>query len=99
MINTKKIKNLTDHVRKIVGDKFANDITDHIDSCTLTTYLSTVRNKCGLSEKELGNKINWSAHKVAKFEQTQDRNVKIGELIDYLNGLEMNIEIVIKQKE
>jgi DNA-binding XRE family transcriptional regulator len=89
----KKVNDIVDHVFEITGDaEFASGLKEKIEGRKIIRKLSALRNKAGLSESELGERLGWSSNKVSTLEHSKDNDVSLGEVMSYITALGYEIE-------
>lgn len=73
--------------------KDAQDVLTDLDNHRLSAILFALRNKHGLTQKELAQKAGWTQGKVSKLENQVDQNISVGDLSAYCAALGTNLEI------
>jgi transcriptional regulator with XRE-family HTH domain len=64
-----------------------------LNSRKLSKTLFTLRSKAGLTQKELAEKIGITQSKVSKIEHSQDVTLTIGDILQYCEGLNLQLHI------
>ena len=89
-------------VRQMVNDladeSFAKAFAERSAKTGLSRTLFVLRNRAGLTEREVGDRLGWSQSAVSKFERQEIDNIKIGDLERYLNALDMQMSISLFEK-
>ena len=69
--------------------------------CTTPNTLQGWRNRAGLRQGELANRLRWSQSKVSKLEAMRIPDMRIGDVESYLRalGLELSVEIVEPERQ
>ena len=89
-------------VRQMVNDladeSFAKAFAERSAKTGLSRTLFVLRNKAGLTQREVGDRLGWSQSAVSKFERQEIDNIKLGDLERYLNALDMQMSISFFEK-
>ena len=60
---------------------------------TLVTHLITLRCQHNMTQKELADKIGCTQSRVSKIESSMNREIVVGDLLDYAKALNLRLEI------
>ena len=85
-------------VNDLADESFAKAFAERSAKTGLSRTLFVLRNKAGLTEREVGDRLGWSQSAVSKFERQEIDNIKFGDLERYLNALDMQMSISFFEK-
>lgn len=72
---------------------FANTVSKEIENKRMGKFLFAQRCKHSLTQKQLAEKIGCSQGRVSKIENSYDRDISIGDLLDYAKALDLQLEM------
>lgn len=67
---------------------------DYIKARQLSRMLTVMRSQKKMSQMQAAEKLGWSQGRVSKLETKEDRDVSIGDLLDYANALDLEMSIL-----
>lgn len=67
---------------------------DYIKARQLSRLLTVMRSQKQLSQTQAAEKLGWSQGRVSKLETKEDRQIAVGDLLDYSNALDLEMSIV-----
>lgn len=82
-------------VNDLADESFAKAFAERSAKTGLSRTLFVLRNKAGLTEREVGDRLGWSQSAVSKFERQEIDNIKFGDIGRYLNALDMDTQMSI----
>ena len=85
-------------VNDLADESFAKAFAERSAKTGLSRTLFVLRNKAGLTEREVGDRLGWSQSAVSKFERQEIDNIKFGDLERYMNALDMQMSISFFEK-
>lgn len=85
-------------VNDLADESFAKAFAERSAKTGLSRTLFVLRNKAGLTQREVGDRLGWSQSAVSKFERQEIDNIKFGDLERYLNALDMQMSISFFEK-
>jgi predicted XRE-type DNA-binding protein len=71
---------------------------DYIKSRQLSRLLTVMRAQKKMSQKQASEKLEWSQGRVSKLETKEDRQISVGDLLDYSDALGMELSMVFLPK-
>jgi transcriptional regulator with XRE-family HTH domain len=87
-------KSVAEMVSAISGDKnFSQSIEKELRKRRIATNLFALRNRFGLSQKELAQKIGITQSKISKIENSYDLDFSISDIVKFCSALNMGLEI------
>ena len=96
----KQFKNVDALIRGLSGDEsFKKEAIKQISENGLGKFLSFLRCKHRLTQKELADKIGCSQGRVSKIESAKDDSLSIRDFIDYGNALGLELEVGFRNKK
>ncbi len=66
-----------------MSSDFKGEVLDYMASRKTVRFLTAKRAAAGLCERELAGQLGWTTHKVHRFEQSADNDLKLGDLKSY----------------
>lgn len=72
---------------------FANAVTKEIENKRIGKFLFSQRCKHDLTQKQMAEKIGCSQGRISKIESSYDRDISIGDLLDYAKALDLQLEM------
>lgn len=95
----KAYTSVTAMVCDVIGNsQFADELEEHIDQHQIGRQLFVIRNKQGLSERDLAARLKWTRGRVARLESTRDHALRIARLADYAAALGIDLTITLSRK-
>lgn len=73
--------------------------TEYIKARQLSRLLTVMRSQKKMSQKQAAEKMGWSQGRVSKLETKEDRQVSIGDLLDYSDALGLEMSLVFLPKK
>jgi transcriptional regulator with XRE-family HTH domain len=70
----------------------------YIKARQISRLLTVIRAQKGMSQKSAAEKLDWSQGRVSKLETKEDRQVSVGDLLDYSDALGMEMSLVFLPK-
>lgn len=64
----------------------------------LVDQLAAARTEKGITQRELARRMGCSAAKVCTLESSVDRNVRLGDLVKYVNAMGMDVSLAFEDK-
>ena len=64
---------------------------EYLHARQLSRTLTVMRAQTGLSQVQVAEKLGWSQGRVSKLESKTDRDISVGDLLDYLKALDMQM--------
>ncbi len=71
---------------------------DYIKARQLSRLLTVMRSHKKMSQKQAAEKTGWSQGRISKLETKEDRQIAVGDLLDYSNALGLEMSIVFLPK-
>lgn len=68
--------------------------TEYIKARQLSRMLTVMRAQKKMSQKQAAEKLGWSQGRISKLETKEDRQISIGDLLDYSDTLGMEMSLV-----
>lgn len=72
---------------------------DYIKDRQLSRLLTVMRVKKKMSQKQAAEKLGWSQGRVSKLEMKADRQISVGDLLDYSDALGIDMSLVFLPKK
>ena len=72
---------------------------EYINTRQLSRLLTVMRAQKKMSQKQASEKLGWSQGRVSKLETKEDRQISIGDLLDYSDALGMEMSLVFLPKK
>lgn len=95
----KRFKSVRDMVHKLSDQKYAQEFDEYSDRTRLSRILFALRNRKQVTQKDLAEKIGVSQGKISKLEHAEIQDIKMGDLLNYLNALGLSLSIWIHEKD
>jgi transcriptional regulator with XRE-family HTH domain len=96
---TKRYDNVTDVLKSMkLPEAQKKRQAAYIKSRQLSRLLTVMRAQKEMSQKEAAEKLTWSQGRVSKLESKEDRQISVGDLLDYSNALGMDMSLVFLPK-
>lgn len=67
--------------------------TEYLHARRLSRMLTVMRAQKGLSQTQAADKLGWSQGRVSKLEKKADRDISVGDLLDYVKVLDMQMSM------
>jgi predicted XRE-type DNA-binding protein len=93
--NMENYRSVANMLTDIFDDDFSTAVQNEVNETTLISELVKQRIKTGKNQVDLASILNWSVSKVSRLEDKTDKELKIGELVDYCKALGSGIAITI----
>jgi len=92
-----KTFNSVDEMLKASGvdDGFRKDIQEEINKKQIAQSLFSLRCKENLTQAQMAEKLKCSQSRISKIENSYDKDLCVGDLLDYAAALNLNVEIGI----
>jgi len=95
---SKKYENVTDMINSVSSDAaFKKAAAKEIENRMIAKFLLVLRCKHNLTQNKLAKKIGCSQGKISKIESSYDKDISIGDLLNYANAMEFHLEIGFRQ--
>jgi transcriptional regulator with XRE-family HTH domain len=78
-----------------VDDGFTNSVKEELEKRQLSNLLFALRCKANLTQSEMSEKIKCSQSRVSKIENSFDKDLCLGDILEYTSALKLNVEIGI----
>jgi transcriptional regulator with XRE-family HTH domain len=97
---TKRYENVTDVLKSMkLPEAQKKRQTAYIKSRQLSRLLTVMRAQKEMSQKQAAEKLAWSQGRVSKLESKDDRQISVGDLLDYSEALDMDMSLVFLPKK
>jgi transcriptional regulator with XRE-family HTH domain len=91
----KRYASVTDVLHSMdIPDEQKKRQADYIKARQLSRLLTVMRSQKKMSQIQAAEKLGWSQGRVSKLETKADRDVSVGDLLDYSNALDLEMSIV-----
>jgi DNA-binding Xre family transcriptional regulator len=97
-LSGKRYTSVTEMLRDQMGDEYADNFQKLLDARAVAKTLQILRVKNDLPQEELAEIIGWSQSKISKFENSEDAQMKLGDIQEYLEGLGFRLAISVEEK-
>ena len=99
MGNKKQYTSVSELVRNLSEDRsFADEFERHVLQRRIVKDLFALRTTRRLSQKDIAEKLRCTQSRISKLESGYDRDLRLGDLSEYLDALELNMHIVVAPK-
>ena len=95
MVEKKTYTSTSEMFAKYATPEESNDLNQTISSRKLSKLLFSLRCKNGLTQKELAEKSGMTQSKISKIEHAADRDLSIGEILDYCQALKFHLNVAV----
>ena len=96
---TKRYDNVADVLKSMdISAAQKTRQVDYIKARQLSRLLTVMRAQKKMSQKQAAEKLGWSQGRVSKLETKEDRQVSVGDLLDYSDALGMELSMVFLPK-
>ena len=100
MTDKKKYKSISEVLEDIEPDQqFRDEFDKHIASCKIIKQLISLRAVKGLSQEDIGEKLDCSQGRISKLENGSDAMVKLGDFQAYAEALAYKVCVSIVPKD
>ena len=99
MVEKKTYTSTSEMFAKYATPEESNDLNQTITSRKLSKLLFSLRCKNGLTQKELAEKSGMTQSKISKIEHSTDRDLSIGEILDYCQALKFHLNVGVMPAE
>lgn len=90
----KKYSTVSEMIKDTSSDSaFANTVAKEIENKRMVKFLFSQRCKHNLTQKQMAGKIGCSQGRISKIENSFDRDISVGDLLDYAKALDLQLEI------
>lgn len=90
----KVYKSVTDMLKGLdVEKQFVEQVKEEIEERNLIKLLIALRCKAGITQKQLSKKMHCGQSRISKIENAKDRNLSLGDILDYAGALGLNVEL------
>lgn len=97
---TKKYTSVAEMAKALIDDEgFNNDLARHLARRQLVTKLTALRAARGLTQAEMAAKLGCTQGKVSKLEASEDTALNFGDVIGYMEALDVRLEMTFFRKE
>lgn len=91
---SQKYKNVSSLIKGMSTDNQSRDMSlQEIKNRSVSRFLFASRCKHNMTQKQLADKIGCSQGRISKIETSYDRYISIGDLLDYANALNLQLEV------
>jgi DNA-binding Xre family transcriptional regulator len=97
-LSGKRYTSVTEMLRDQMGDEYADNFQKLLDARAVAKTLQILRVKNDLPQEELAEIIGWSQSKISKFENSEDAQMRFGDIQEYLEGLGYRLAISVEEK-
>lgn len=88
-----------EHMVNDLADKsFSREFVERSAKTRLSRTLFVLRNKAGLTQSEVGDRLGWTQSAVSKFEREEVDKIKFGDLERYLNAIDIQMDFSFFEK-
>jgi len=95
MANTKKYTSVSEMFARHATSEESNDLNQMVASKKLSKQLFSLRCMADMTQAELAKKSGMSQSKISKIEHSDDRDLSIGDILDYCKALDFHLNIGI----
>jgi transcriptional regulator with XRE-family HTH domain len=96
----KEYKNVAEMIADVSADAaFARETQEHIDKRFIVHRLYGSRSAKGVSQQEMAERLNCSQSRISKLENSEDEDLRLGDLKRYLDAIGMNLTVFISKKQ
>src|SRR5579875_602726 len=90
---------VADMVRSLSEDRaFADEFEKRLSRRQLIKILTILRSRANLSQQELAEKLKCTQSKVSKLENSDDTDIRFGDLMDYVEAVDHEMRIFLVPK-
>jgi transcriptional regulator with XRE-family HTH domain len=90
----KKYNSVSEMVKDISSNsELADSVAKEIRNRRMAKFLFSQRCKHNLTQKQMAEKIECSQSRVSKIENSYDRDISVGDLLDYAKALDLQLEM------
>ncbi len=90
----KTYRSVTDMLKGLEVEKqFTEQVSEEIEDRNLIRLLIALRCKAGITQKQLSEKMHCGQSRISKIENSKDKNLNLGDILDYAGALGLNLEI------
>lgn len=93
MAKNKNYTSVSEMFAKHATPEKSNDLNQMITARKLSKLLFSLRCNAGLTQAELAKKAGMTQSKISKIEHSADRDLSIGDILDYCMALNFNLNI------
>ena len=95
----KVYKSVTDMLKGLdVEKQFADQVNECIEERNLIRLLIALRCKAGITQKQLSEKMHCGQSRISRIENAKDRNLSLGDILDYAGALGLNVELCLNDR-
>ena len=99
-MDRKEYASVSDMIADVSADeKFAREAQEHIDKRFIVHRLYGTRSAKGVSQQEMAKRLNCSQSRISKLENSEDEDLRLGDLKRYLDAIGMNLTVFISKKQ
>ena len=99
MGNKKQYASVSELVRDLSEDRsFADEFERHVSQRRIVKDLFALRTTRGLSQKDIAEKLRCTQSRISKLENGNDDDLRLGDLRDYLDAIELSVNLVVTPK-
>lgn len=99
-MDRKKYKDVAEMIADVSsGEEFAREAQEHIDKRFIVHRLYGTRSAKGVSQQEMAERLNCSQSRISKLENSEDEDLRLGDLKKYLAAIGMNLTVFISKKQ
>jgi transcriptional regulator with XRE-family HTH domain len=100
MSSEKRYDSVSDLVRDVTDDQtFADAVDREIDDQRMATVLFLMRNREGLTQTELAERMGCTQSRVSKLERASLSSISVKDLMEYANALGADLNIVLQKMD
>lgn len=90
----KVYRSVTDMLKGLEVEKqFAEQVREEVEDRNLIRLLIALRCKAGITQKQLSEKMHCGQSRISKIENAKDKNLSLGDILDYAGALGLNVEL------
>jgi predicted XRE-type DNA-binding protein len=87
---------VADMIREVLGDdRIADDFETHVTQRQIVKNLMALRAAAQISQEEIAAKLECTQSKVSKLENSEDEDLRLGDLAQYARALGYEMKIVL----
>ncbi len=95
----KRYKSVQRMVHALSSRESAKQFDEHSRRTQLSRILFVLRNRRELTQKDLAEKMGCTQGKISKLEHAEIQDIRMGDLLDYLRALNLNLSIRIHETD
>ena len=88
-----KYGSVSEMVKDLTDEEFYNNFQQTLTRTSLSRVLIAMRNKEGVTQKEMAAKMGCSQGKISKIENADNDDIKMGDLLAYAKALGLSLDL------